>query len=148
MGAPYYAPPPSRPFLGEVDADPGRLRIAFTSQPLFPAVVHPDCVKGLESTVKLCQDLGHEVTEATLPVDGKALAQAFVTVVCVATRAEIEKGEDLLNRKATFRDFEPVTWALALLGGESLLASSREPSSRSNIVPGRPANSLRSMTCC
>ena len=31
-GDPYSAPPPDRPFLAEVGADPGRLRIAFTSK--------------------------------------------------------------------------------------------------------------------
>src|SRR5207244_9848782 len=28
LGDPYWAPPPSRPFLDEVGADPGKLRIA------------------------------------------------------------------------------------------------------------------------
>lgn len=35
LGAPYYAQPPSRPFLDEVGADPGKLRIAFTSRPFL-----------------------------------------------------------------------------------------------------------------
>jgi amidase len=47
VGAPYYAAPPARPFLSEVNTDPGKLRIAFTSKPLLPAVVHEDCVKGV-----------------------------------------------------------------------------------------------------
>jgi amidase len=115
VGAPYYAPPPSRPFLDEVGRDPGRLRIAFTSKPFLPSTVHSDCIKGLKTTVQLCQDLGHEVMEAAPRIDGEALARAFVTMVCVETRADLEEGRALLNRKATFKDCEPVTWALALL---------------------------------
>jgi amidase len=116
IGAPYYAVPPTRPFLNEVGNDPGRLRIAFTSKPFLGDIVDKDCVKGLEATAKLCQDLGHEVIEAAPQIDGKAFAKAFLTIVCVETRATIEEGEVLLNRKASFKDFEPSTWALGLLG--------------------------------
>jgi amidase len=115
-GAPYYAVPPTRPFLDEVGADLGRLRIAFTSKPFLGASVHEDCIKGLEATVKLCQDLGHEVVEAAPQIDGKAFARAFLTIVCVETRAAIEESEVRLDRKASFKDFEPSTWVLGLLG--------------------------------
>jgi amidase len=116
IGAPYYAVSPARPFLSEVGTDPGKLRIAFTSEPFLGGVVDKDCVKGLEVTVKLCQDLGHEVLEAAPRVDGQAFARAYLTIVCVETRAAIEEGEVLLNRKASFGDFEPSTWIVALLG--------------------------------
>ena len=116
IGALYHAVPPARPFLNEVDVDPGKLRIAFTSEPFLGSIVDKDCVKGLEATAKLCQDLGHEVVEAAPQIDGKAFAKAFLTIVCVETRATIEEGEMLLNRKASFKDFEPSTWALGLLG--------------------------------
>jgi amidase len=116
VGAPYYAPPPPRPFLDEVGAEPGKLRIAFTSKPFLPSVVHADCIKGLEATVKLCQDLGHEVVEVSPQIDGKAFARAFLTMVCGEARADIEEAEELLGRKATSRDFEPATWAIGLIG--------------------------------
>ena len=32
LGDPYWAPPPARPFLAEVGADPGRLRIGYTTR--------------------------------------------------------------------------------------------------------------------
>lgn len=116
VGALYYAAPPSRPFLSEVGTDPGKLRIAFTSEPFLGGIVDRDCVKGLEATAKLCEGLGHEVVEAAPQIDGKAFARAFLTIVCVETRAQIEEDEVLLNRKASFKDFEPSTWVLGLLG--------------------------------
>lgn len=116
VGAAYYAVPPTRPFLSEVSTDPGRLRIAFTSEPFLGDVVHRDCVKGLEATVRLCQDLGHEVVGATPRIDRKAFGKAFLTIVCVETRAAIKEAEVLLNRRASFKDFEPSTWVLGLLG--------------------------------
>jgi len=116
IGAPYYAMPPTSPFLSDVSTDPGKLRIAFTSEPFLGGIVDKDCAKGLEATAKLCKDLGHEVLEAAPRIDGKAFAKAFLTIVCVETRATIEEGALLLNRKASFKDFEPSTWALGLLG--------------------------------
>ena len=35
-GDAHWAPPPERPFLDEVGAEPGRLRIAFTAEPAIP----------------------------------------------------------------------------------------------------------------
>jgi amidase len=116
VGAPYYAIPAAHPFLHEVGAEPGRLRIAFTSKPFLGAAVDESCVKGLQATARLCHDLGHEVVEAAPQIDGQAFAKAFLTIVCVETRATIEEAEVRLNRKASFKDFEPSTWALGLLG--------------------------------
>ena len=117
-GAPYWAVPPSRPFLSEVGEDPGRLRIAFTSSPFLPGDVHEDCIKGLKETVRLCQDLGHEMEEACPDIDSAAFARAFLTVVYGETSAEIQEAEVLVGRKATSRDFEPETWVAGLLGRE------------------------------
>ncbi|MGQ9517434.1 MAG: amidase [Anaerolineae bacterium] len=115
-GAPYVTPPPACPFLEEVKQAPGRLRIAFTTQPLLPATIHPDCIQGVQETAKLLADLGHHVEEDAPQIDGSAFARAFLTMVCGETQADIEDGEVLVGRKATHRDFEPSTWALALLG--------------------------------
>ena len=40
-GDAHWAPPPERPFLEEVGRDPGRLRIAFTTEPAMPYDVEP-----------------------------------------------------------------------------------------------------------
>ncbi len=117
-GALYVAPPPRRPFLEEVGRDPGTLRIAFTAEPILPGTVHPGYVAGLERAVALCRDLGHEVVEDAPDIDGSAFARAFLTMVCAETRADIEEAQELLGRKATARDFEPGTWAVALLGSQ------------------------------
>lgn len=116
VGALYYAVPPVCPFLNEVGTDPEKLRIAFTSKTFLGGTVDEDCVNGLEAAAKLCQNLGHEVVEAAPQIDGKAFAKAFLTIVCVETRATIEEAEVLLNRKASFKYFEPSTWAVGLLG--------------------------------
>lgn len=63
VGDPYWAPPPARPFMHEVGADPGRLRIAFSKEPPGDHPVHPDCLDALDRTCTLLAELGHDVVE-------------------------------------------------------------------------------------
>jgi len=44
VDAPYWPPPPERPFLTEVGAACGRLRIAVTKRRGTDDATHPDCV--------------------------------------------------------------------------------------------------------
>jgi amidase len=116
-GAPYAAPAQARPFLDEVSAEPGRLRIAFAREPLFGhGAVHADCIAGLEATARLLESLGHHVEEAAPPLDRDACALAFATVIAGEARAEIEQIARLAQRKPKARDFEPATYLLGLLG--------------------------------
>jgi amidase len=118
VGAPYYAPAPARPFLEEVGADPGRLRIAFTTEPLLPAKVHPDCAAAAREAARLCEALGHEVVEAAPRIDGQAFARAFVTMLFAETRADIVWAERMQHRRATSAGFEPQTWSMGLMGDQ------------------------------
>lgn len=117
-GAPYWAPPPARPFLQEVGADPGRLRIAMTTRPMMGRQVDPACVAAVEDAARLLESLGHVVEEAAPVVDGPALSRAFLTMLCGELRGDIRDAERLLGRRARAGDFEPATWALALLGDQ------------------------------
>ncbi len=66
-GDPLWAPPPERPFLEEVGADPGRLRIAFTTEPAIDFPVDAECAAAARAGAELLAGLGHEVVEATPP---------------------------------------------------------------------------------
>ena len=79
-GDPWWTPPPERPFIDEVGADPGRLRIAVTSLPTYDTPVDPECLEALESAATLIVDLGHDLVEATPPWAVPGLAEAFITV--------------------------------------------------------------------
>jgi len=63
-----------------VGADPGRLRIAFTTENFIGGTVHADCVSAVREAGALCADLGHEVVEASLPGLGEMVVQPFITV--------------------------------------------------------------------
>ncbi len=74
-GDAHWAPPPERPFLDEVGADPGRLRIAFTVEPAVPYPVDPRLAAVARSAAEALEALGHDVVESTPPwVDGSVLS--------------------------------------------------------------------------
>lgn len=114
-GMPHAAPPPSRPFLEELDQDPGKLRIAYTTTPFMGRSMHPDCIAGLESTVKLLESLGHTLVEDEPIIDQVPVSMAFMTIVISGVSAEIRAGEKLMGKKASASDFEATTWAVDLV---------------------------------
>ena len=75
-GDPNWAPPPERPFLDEVGADPGRLRIAVTAETPTGTDVDPRIVAVVRAAADALASLGHDVVEATPPWrDENALLQ-------------------------------------------------------------------------
>lgn len=117
-GAMNVPPSPNRPFLEEVGAPTGRLRIAVTDRSLLGRNIAPDCRRAVDQTAALLQDLGHDVMPAALGhIDWAAFAEAFVVMLAAEVRAEIEQAQRQVGRKAAFADLEYVTHALGLLGG-------------------------------
>jgi len=116
VGAPYEIAPPARPYLEEVAAPPGRLRVAFTVAPLLAESVHGDCVAGVEATAALLAELGHDVVEAAPPLDREPLIDAFMTIIAAETGADIERMAELVGRPLGPGDFEAATYAMGLLG--------------------------------
>src|SRR2546425_8352592 len=116
VGDPYWAPSPSRLFLKDIGADPGKLRIAFTTSAPNRIPVHPDCVRATNDAAKLCSDLGHEVVEADPRIDAESMAPMFMTVWSSGCAWTIDVMAHLINRKPAAEQFEPGTWALYQMG--------------------------------
>ncbi len=66
-GDAHWAPPPERPFVEEVGAEPGRLRIAFTAEPAIAYPVDPRLVQVTRDAADALAQLGHDVVERTPP---------------------------------------------------------------------------------
>jgi amidase len=79
-GDPYWAAPPARPFAQEAGVDPGRLRIAVTTVPMWEAPVHADCVAAVEDAAGLLEALGHSVVEASPEWSGPDVFAAMRTL--------------------------------------------------------------------
>ena len=115
-GAPYILPPPERPYMQEIDREPGSLKIAFTSASPIGTPVHQECVKEVEEMAKLLESLGHKIEEAQPDIDGKAVAMSYLTMCFGEAAAAFEDMKAVLGRKATPADVETLTWTIGLLG--------------------------------
>jgi len=114
-GVPFEIAPPARPFSREVGADPGRLRIAWTTEPLLGSSVDADCVDAVAAAVGLLQDLGHELVEESPRVDAAVFARAFIRMLAGELGAELDELAGALGRRPRRRELEPLTWCLGLV---------------------------------
>jgi len=115
-GAPYVIPSPARPYLQEIEKEPGSLKIAFTSASPIGTPVHEECVKAVREAAKLLESLGHKVEEAQPQIDGKAVAMSYLMMCFGEAAAVIEEMKAVLGRKAKTSDVETLTWTIGLLG--------------------------------
>lgn len=116
LGDPYYAPPPERPYLEECKRDPGRLKIAVTTKSITETKVDPECVRAVESTAKLLEELGHEVVEADMPGSGDLLTQAFMVLWTSGAAATLDFMTMLRGGPPGPGDIEPLSRALGEAG--------------------------------
>ena len=116
LGSPFFSPSPVRPFLQEVGAPPGKLRIALMLQTPSGTPVDTECKQAALDAAKLCESLGHKVEEKPLPLDGAAMRAAFLSVVQVSLARTLDDAALALGRPLTEKDVEPVTWVMMQAG--------------------------------
>ncbi len=115
VGAPYVIPE-AGPFLKEVGKKPGKLKVAFSTKPMLGKNVHSDCVRGVEETVKLLGELGHEVEEAAPLIDGEVYSLAFLTILAGQMRADIEEAAEAAGKKVSVDDFDVASFGVGIFG--------------------------------
>jgi amidase len=116
-GDPYVAPPPARPYVEEVGADPGRLRVGLlTTAPGGMAVVHPDCVAAAENAARTLEALGHHV-EVSHPaaLDLPDWSPHFMSLWSAGIALVLDSWSNRTGAVIGPDDVEPLTWALAEL---------------------------------
>jgi amidase len=109
VGDPYTAPTPARPFLAEVGADPGRLRIGFRTMLSGAADdAHVDCVEAVRVACTLLEDLGHDVEPTTFDaLDDPRFAEAIPVVFPVFIARELDRWSQKLGREIAPSELEP-----------------------------------------
>ncbi len=115
-GDQYVAPPPERPFIEEVGADPGALRMAFATETTTGAPLHEDCLAAVRDAAELCAGLGHEVEEASPVLDGEEVERSFAVLWSAGVASGIDGMSRLMDRKPSPESFELLTGALYEMG--------------------------------
>jgi Asp-tRNA(Asn)/Glu-tRNA(Gln) amidotransferase A subunit family amidase len=114
-GDPYVAPLPAGPYLKEAGANPGRLKIAWTTAAPNGAKIDGECLRLLEETVGLCVDLGHDVEERDPEIERSAVVPTFLTLAAANTVVNLAS-HPTAGRAAREGEVERITWLTAKLG--------------------------------
>lgn len=115
-GDPYCAPPQKGPYLKEVGKDPGKLRIAVTTEPPNNFPVDAQCIAAVRDAADLCRDLGHHVTDATPDINTERLQSATGAIVNANLNSMLEICGNARNRGVEETEVEPLTWMSAEAG--------------------------------
>ncbi|WP_042150075.1 amidase [Paucisalibacillus sp. EB02] len=113
----FIAPPFDGSYLAAVQTPINRsLKIAFTTLSPLGTPVDEECEEAVHKTVKLLESMGHYVEEKEAPVNGKQLAESYMMMYFAEVSSTLRELESVIGRKITFKDVEPTTWILGLLG--------------------------------
>src|SRR5262249_47135917 len=111
VGAPSHPVPPARPYLQEVGAKPGRLRIAWTTKPASGAKIEPECEKAVRETVRLLEELGHTVVEDAPRYDWDEFLERVHVIWTSFTVTSVDEACADLGRRPGPDNLEAVTLA-------------------------------------
>ena len=107
-----WAPPPPEPFAAAAGREPGRLRIAFTTDAPIPAALDPQCERAVRDAAELLASLGHEIEEVDAPWAGQDLLQVFTLIFGTAVSMGAFFGSQVTGREPSEELVEPLTWTI------------------------------------
>lgn len=108
--SPYPAPPKQRPYVEELAIDPGRLRIAWSTQTAGEKV-HSDVQRAVERTARELERLGHHVEERAIAADLPAFHRSIDALMGANFAAGMKRLFAEIGREPKADEFEPYTWA-------------------------------------
>ena len=109
-GQTTIAPFPQGDYLAAVSRAPKALRIGLIGTPITHSPVDPECKKAAHNAAKLCEALGHHVSEIQLPVEPREFFASTRIIMGAGTVVRVTSRERDLGRAVTENDLEPIIW--------------------------------------
>jgi amidase len=103
-------------FFANLETPPGRLRIGVIRNAMLGSTVSPEVRAALNRTVKLLEDLGHDIQDAEPDTSYSELAIGFLTYWAIGMAQTLDNAAALIGRVPARADIEPASWALAQVG--------------------------------
>jgi len=121
VGDPFALSDPPRPFIDEVGAPTGTMRVGWTCETGDGSVVDPEIAAAVSAAATLIESLGHHVSEATnLPSTDEALVGEMTTHFLTAWPVWVTQSVDQMavwtGTAPTIDTLEAHTFALSELG--------------------------------
>ena len=112
VGDATWAPRPNEPYADVIDEDPGRLRVAVSTDNWVDVRVTAEVDQTLREAAGILSGLGHEVVEATPPMPPHDELGVFLDVFGANVAMGVAAAERLAGRAAGEDDIEPLTRAV------------------------------------
>jgi amidase len=112
VGDPFTIVQPERPFMQEVGAPTGRLRIAFTTAPWGPFPIDPQIAEATRQVAVRCDAMGHVVEESSLSYEYDQFLRAICVFWGFGFDVAIDESATYVGRTVDEGTLEPVTLSL------------------------------------
>ena len=112
IGDTVIAPKPLRPYVSEVGADPGQLRIGLLDEHPLGDPLHDDCRDAVRSAAALLESLGHHVEHGyPSALANREFGRRFSALWSTNMGVAVQRIESLLGRATNDDDIEAVNRA-------------------------------------
>ncbi len=106
-GAPYRSAHQDSSFLEQINKEPSSLKIGFLDQSEIE--IHEDVKDSMNSTIKLCEELGHSVENTSLTFSSDEITFAIVTIISANVAYAVDSQSNQTKREISNDFFEKVT---------------------------------------
>ena len=114
IGDTVMAPAPARPYIDELGAEPGRLRIGLLDHHPQGGQVDHECVEAVQAAAALLESLGHHVEPAwPAALEETSFASQFGALWSTNMGVSLSRFEETIGRPLTSDEFEPMNRAQA-----------------------------------
>jgi amidase len=114
VGDNVVAPRNDRPYLDELESEPGRLRIGLLDNQPLGRSVHPDCVSAVRHCAAVLEGLGHDVSPGHPAVlEDPGFSSRFMALWATNMAVSVKNLGLVIGRELVESEVEPVNWAMA-----------------------------------
>ena len=110
-GAPYRSAYQENSFLEQINIEPGNLKIGYLEDSSIS--VDEDVKEVMNSTIDLCQKLGHSVENTKINFSSEEISLAIITIISSNVSYAVKSQSDQTGREVSNEYFENVTLQMA-----------------------------------
>jgi len=110
-GAPYRSAYQEKSFLEQINIEPGNLKIGYLEDSSIS--VDEDVKEVMNSTIDLCQKLGHSVESTKINFSSEEISLAIITIISSNVSHAVKSQSDQTGREVSNEYFENVTLQMA-----------------------------------
>ncbi len=110
-GAPYRSAYQEKSFLEQINIEPGNLKIGYLEDSSIS--VDEDVKEVMNSTIDLCQKLGHSVEGTKINFSSEEISLAIITIISSNVSYAVKSQSDQTGREISNEYFENVTLQMA-----------------------------------